>query len=114
MPVTFSLTEQIGMLEVGPVPVLTASPVSESLDLSSPFYVPPHDLPTTLSPPEPKRTPSTRYKHPTRSHPVPKSSFPQVIPPENHKRSRTLALCFDGTGDQYDQDVNLPACVILV
>ncbi|CUA67584.1 hypothetical protein RSOLAG22IIIB_07453 [Rhizoctonia solani] len=31
-------------------------------------------------------------------------SFPQVIPPETPKHSRTLVLCFDGTGDQYGQD----------
>ncbi|CAE6409073.1 unnamed protein product [Rhizoctonia solani] len=30
------------------------------------------------------------------------TSFPQVIPPR--RESRTLVLCFDGTGDQFDQD----------
>ena len=28
-----------------------------------------------------------------------------VIPPTNIKRQRTLVLCFDGTGDQFDNDV---------
>jgi uncharacterized protein (DUF2235 family) len=29
-------------------------------------------------------------------------SFPRVIPPEH--AHRTLVLCFDGTGDQFDAD----------
>ena len=31
-----------------------------------------------------------------------------IIPPENHEtRQRTLVLCFDGTGDQFDADVRI-------
>lgn len=30
---------------------------------------------------------------------------PQVVPPSNLSRARTLVLCFDGTGDQFDADV---------
>ncbi|CAE7128369.1 unnamed protein product [Rhizoctonia solani] len=99
MPVSFAPTKLGLTLEVGSEPiVLTASPVSEWPDPSSPFYVPP-PKPQALTKPT-----SPRPKHPVRPHPVPKTSFPQVIPPEDSKRSRTLVLCFDGTGDQYDQD----------
>ncbi|KAF9466841.1 hypothetical protein BDZ94DRAFT_1295336 [Collybia nuda] len=30
--------------------------------------------------------------------------IPDIIPPESPSRSRTLVLCFDGTGDQFDSD----------
>ncbi|KAL5633665.1 hypothetical protein ACGC1H_005769 [Rhizoctonia solani] len=45
---------------------------------------------------------SNRARRPYQPHHESTTSFPQVIPP-NHK-SRTLVLCFDGTGDQFDQD----------
>ncbi|CAE6502263.1 unnamed protein product, partial [Rhizoctonia solani] len=47
---------------------------------------------------------------PTRPDPVAvqaaTTSFPQVIPPLDSitRPGRNLVLCFDGTGDQYDQD----------
>ncbi|KAJ1303756.1 hypothetical protein OPQ81_008180 [Rhizoctonia solani] len=53
-----------------------------------------------ISPPQESKTPTS----PRSRYPTPKTSFPQVVPPENPKRSRTLVLCFDGTGDEYDQD----------
>ena len=33
------------------------------------------------------------------------SSLPKIIPPPDPTRRRTLVLCFDGTGDQFDADV---------
>ncbi|KAG8732832.1 hypothetical protein FRC11_010666 [Ceratobasidium sp. 423] len=103
MPVSFFPSEQLHMNGDGPVPaVLTASPVSESLDPSSPFYVSPQEPRVTSLPQESKSPPDSRLRHPARPHPASKMSFPQVIPPEHPKR--TLVLCFDGTGDQYDQD----------
>lgn len=32
--------------------------------------------------------------------------FPQVIPDVASHKGRNLILCFDGTGDQFDQDVS--------
>ena len=32
------------------------------------------------------------------------SKFPSVIPPSHPTRKRTLVVCFDGTGDQFDND----------
>lgn len=34
------------------------------------------------------------------------SSLPAIIPLADNKRGRTLVLCFDGTGDQFDADVS--------
>ncbi|CAE6479853.1 unnamed protein product [Rhizoctonia solani] len=84
--------------------IFTTSPVSEFLDPSSPFYVPPQEPHVKVLPQEPINRPEPRSRRPARPHPVSKASFPQVIPPEIPERSRTLVLCFDGTGDQYDQD----------
>ncbi|KAJ1299796.1 hypothetical protein OPQ81_000695 [Rhizoctonia solani] len=45
---------------------------------------------------------NSHASRPHQPHRESTTSFPQVIPP-NHE-SRTLVLCFDGTGDQFDQD----------
>lgn len=34
----------------------------------------------------------------------PRAVVPPVLEPEHPRRSRTLVLCFDGTGDQFDAD----------
>ncbi|GAB1522206.1 hypothetical protein RhiTH_005318 [Rhizoctonia solani] len=60
--------------------VYTGSPVSELPCSLSPFYTP------TKEPPKPS-SPCSRYH---RAIPRPKSSFPQIIPPENAYRTRTL------------------------
>ncbi|CAE6479938.1 unnamed protein product [Rhizoctonia solani] len=84
-------------------PILTTLPISELLGPSSPFYLPPSEPRVIISPQEFTNSPEPRSRH-TRPQPSSRTSFPQIIPPENSKRSRTLVLCFDGTGDQYDQD----------
>lgn len=33
-----------------------------------------------------------------------KTTIPAVIPPPQERKGRTLVLCFDGTGDQFDLD----------
>ncbi|ELU43024.1 hypothetical protein AG1IA_02943 [Rhizoctonia solani AG-1 IA] len=38
------------------------------------------------------------------------STFPQVVPDVASQTGRNLILCFDGTGDQYDQDVRSFFC----
>ncbi|CAE6427881.1 unnamed protein product [Rhizoctonia solani] len=94
-PVSFLTPEHSPILnEDSDIVVYTGSPVSELLDSSSPFYVPPKE---SIKPPSPVS------RHP-RAPLRPKTSFPQVIPHDSPYRSRTLVLCFDGTGDQYDQD----------
>lgn len=40
--------------------------------------------------------------HPIREETLDSRSLPPVIPPEHNHR--TLVLCFDGTGDQFDAD----------
>ncbi|CAE6449153.1 unnamed protein product [Rhizoctonia solani] len=60
--------------------VYTGSPVSELPGSLSPFYTP------TKEPLKPS-SPRSRYH---RAIPRPKSSFPQIIPPENAYRTRTL------------------------
>ena len=35
---------------------------------------------------------------------------PSVIPPSHKDHTRTVVLCFDGTGDQFDTDVCVPSC----
>lgn len=44
-----------------------------------------------------------------------KKTLPKIIPPpkdaNGRKRPRTLVLCFDGTGDQFDADVRSPLIV---
>ncbi|EKM79596.1 hypothetical protein AGABI1DRAFT_59288 [Agaricus bisporus var. burnettii JB137-S8] len=56
----------------------------------------------TLTPSSP--TPIASSERPRVPHPVSKATFsvPSVIPPEHSHR--TLVLCFDGTGDQFDAD----------
>ncbi|KAH6909129.1 hypothetical protein BKA70DRAFT_1277545 [Coprinopsis sp. MPI-PUGE-AT-0042] len=49
--------------------------------------------PTEYIKPEP-------HIHPTFSQ----STIPPVIPPPEQRKGRTLVLCFDGTGDQFDLD----------
>ena len=43
----------------------------------------------------------------------PQSAMSSIIPPPDplHPRARTLVLCFDGTGDQFDADVSALAIV---
>ncbi|KDQ11570.1 hypothetical protein BOTBODRAFT_177182 [Botryobasidium botryosum FD-172 SS1] len=45
----------------------------------------------------------TFYRTPTRSNGV-DDIFPAIIPVPGPDRRRTLVLCFDGTGDQFDSD----------
>ncbi|KEP46130.1 DUF2235 domain protein [Rhizoctonia solani 123E] len=45
---------------------------------------------------------SNHAPRPHQPHRESTTNFPQVIPPIH--KSRTLVLCFDGTGDQFDQD----------
>lgn len=33
--------------------------------------------------------------------------LPKIIPPTEPDRRRTIVLCFDGTGDQFDADVRI-------
>jgi uncharacterized protein (DUF2235 family) len=33
--------------------------------------------------------------------------IPPLIPPAEKRTNRTLVLCFDGTGDQFDDDVRI-------
>ncbi|EUC61649.1 DUF2235 domain protein [Rhizoctonia solani AG-3 Rhs1AP] len=104
MTVFFAPTKQGHTLRVGSEsPVFTVSPISELLNPSSPFCVYPPEPRVRISPQEFTSPPEPRSRH-ARPQPSSKTSFPQVIPPEGSKRCRTLVLCFDGTGDQYDQD----------
>ncbi|CAE6437760.1 unnamed protein product [Rhizoctonia solani] len=87
-PVSFLTPEQSARIDDGSdIVVYTTSPVLGPIDL-------PQEL---IKPPSP------RSRHP-RAAVKSRTSFPQVIPPESPRRSRTLVLCFDGTGDEYDQD----------
>ncbi|KAG9087036.1 hypothetical protein FS749_003215 [Ceratobasidium sp. UAMH 11750] len=58
-------------------------------------------FPSTSSAPD-----LSKLGHIPAAHPLSRrattSEMPQVIPPKHE--SRTLVLCFDGTGDQFDQD----------
>ncbi|KAG8694223.1 hypothetical protein FRC08_008622, partial [Ceratobasidium sp. 394] len=58
-------------------------------------------FPSTASTPD-----LSKLGHVPAAHPLSRrattSEMPQVIPPKHE--SRTLVLCFDGTGDQFDQD----------
>jgi Uncharacterized alpha/beta hydrolase domain (DUF2235) len=53
----------------------------------------------SVTPPEDytKPLPHTR-------HTFSKPTIPAVIPPPQDRKGRTLVLCFDGTGDQFDLD----------
>ncbi|KAF8597982.1 hypothetical protein BDV93DRAFT_478920 [Ceratobasidium sp. AG-I] len=64
--------------------------------------------------PYPKRTATTRYSSTTtqnssagdRGPPyVDADKFPQVIPVISPRRRRTLVLCFDGTNEEFDEDI---------
>ena len=62
--------------------------------------------------------PTTSERAPAMAQPAPVdvNSIP-IIPEIDEKRRRTLVLCFDGTGDQFDADVSsianaLPAALI--
>jgi uncharacterized protein (DUF2235 family) len=37
----------------------------------------------------------------------PPVTVPPLIPPAEERAYRTLILCFDGTGDQFDDDVRI-------
>ncbi|CAE6439286.1 unnamed protein product [Rhizoctonia solani] len=94
---TFDLSERPDYLNrserTGSETALTASPESG-------FE---HLVPST-SAPDVRELLSQNSDHP-RPHPPHRestTSYPQVIPPT--RESRTLVLCFDGTGDQFDQD----------
>ncbi|KAG8705787.1 hypothetical protein FRC09_002757 [Ceratobasidium sp. 395] len=61
-------------------------------------------FPSTASAPD-----LTKLGHVPASHPnarrMSTAEMPQVIPPRGpNEETRTLVLCFDGTGDQFDQD----------
>ena len=66
--------------------------------------------PSTVRLPQPIRTQLTDptdslYKSQSPPSAGPGAVDPFVIPPSHRDRSRTLVLCFDGTGDQFDTDV---------
>lgn len=65
------------------------------------FFVAPYDFPS------PSLHFSTMTQVETTTPPIAaKPPTPSVIPdPEMEGRARTLVLCFDGTGDQFDDDV---------
>ncbi|KAB5588367.1 hypothetical protein CTheo_8193 [Ceratobasidium theobromae] len=77
---------------------LMDSPASSSFGHLTPPGVPLHG---SMSTPD---IPGGVRRQPLPPHPHRESSanFPQVIPPAH--ANRTLVLCFDGTGDQFDQD----------
>ncbi len=50
----------------------------------------------------PKSQYSTLKHNPVKERTLDPDSFPPVIPPDHP--ARTLVLCFDGTGDQFDAD----------
>src|SRR6266436_1795509 len=76
------------------------------------FYLPPLDFDMSPSKSEPS---TVRLPQPIRTHLTDKSQSPpsvgpgafdpSVIPPSHPDRSRTIVLCFDGTGDYFDADV---------
>ncbi|KIY46703.1 hypothetical protein FISHEDRAFT_46794 [Fistulina hepatica ATCC 64428] len=43
-------------------------------------------------------------RKPRRQVTVDTSVIPEIVPPHSSQRHRTLVLCFDGTGDQFDAD----------
>ena len=69
------------------------------LDMSSTDCVLPELLKTTNPTEEEHTKPSSPRQREGTVDPPP---YPPVIPPEHS--SRTLVLCFDGTGDQFDAD----------
>ena len=89
------------MASIPPPPALADGLPSPSLPSGSPAF----SATSTLAASGPPATGS------------PKSSIPLPVPPaptdfipfEFERKDRTLVVCFDGTGDQFDQDVCLLA-----
>ncbi|SRR6266403_1202568 len=88
------------------------------------FSLPPLDFdmspsksePSTVRLPQPIRTQLTDPTDSTDKSQSPPSvgpgAFdPSVIPPSHPDRSRTIVLCFDGTGDYFDADVCSIPCL---
>ncbi|CUA71469.1 hypothetical protein RSOLAG22IIIB_09587 [Rhizoctonia solani] len=94
--VSFDLSQDGGYLDrdkrKGNETTLTASPEPGFEYLAS-----------SASAPDISELVTTQPTRPHQPHRESTTSFPQVIP-STHE-SRTLVLCFDGTGDQFDQDV---------
>ncbi|QRW07790.1 choline transport protein [Ceratobasidium sp. AG-Ba] len=81
---------------------ITASPASSTFETGRTASV---RLPSVESTPDVSKLTHVPAVHPhaRRGSTV---DIPQVIPPkEDPKEARTLILCFDGTGDQFDQDI---------
>lgn len=38
------------------------------------------------------------------------NEFPQVIPDDSSRKGRNLVVCFDGTGEEFDEDVSYSPC----
>ncbi|CAE6400754.1 unnamed protein product [Rhizoctonia solani] len=93
--VSFDLSQDGGYLDrdkrKGNETTLTASPEPGFEYLAS-----------SASAPDISELVTTQPTRPHQPHRESTTSFPQVIPPTHE--SRTLVLCFDGTGDQFDQD----------
>ena len=76
----------------------------------SPFTTDSKSEPSTVRLPQPIRKQLTDpidslYKTESPPSAGPGAVDPFVIPPSHKDRSRTVVLCFDGTGDQFDTDV---------
>ena len=76
----------------------------------SPSTIDSKSEPSTVRLPQPIRTQLTDptdsfYKTQSPPSAGPGAVDHSVIPPSHEDRSRTVVLCFDGTGDQFDADV---------
>ena len=67
-----------------------------------PFRVPFGRSPIQTQEKSPESTLSAKDSHPS---PAPRANDDTFIPPNDDVCPRTLVLCFDGTGDQFYEDV---------
>ncbi|KAF9078518.1 hypothetical protein BDP27DRAFT_1309702 [Rhodocollybia butyracea] len=65
---------------------------------------PPKELLLSVEPPASVTVTDSPVRRPLREHKVNSSIIPAVIPPERDLKHRMLILCFDGTGDHFDEN----------
>lgn len=79
---------------------MSAPPTAHSYSEPSTMRKAPHPIHTQLT------TDATLSLDGIRSSPSPPTAYDDTVIPPTHD-ARTLVLCFDGTGDQFDADVRL-------
>jgi hypothetical protein len=92
--------EVVRKLLLPPLDLDMSAPPAHSHGEPSTMRKPPHPIHTQMT------TDATMSLNGIQSSPSPPTAWDNTVIPPSHD-ARTLVLCFDGTGDQFDADVRL-------